>query len=103
MPLPFYFCLHAAEDLAGRFGVGQGRRERRSRGLTGIAVLQHHADGLFVLIGRGRQFGQIKLGKVPFVSAVQIEASGEDGLAVQEIIEAAIESWETNSVVTVNG
>ena len=29
----------------------------------------------------------------------QIEASGEDGLAVQEIIEAAIRSWETNSVV----
>ena len=31
----------------------------------------------------------------------QIEASGRDGLAVQEIIEAAIQSWETNSVVEV--
>ena len=29
----------------------------------------------------------------------QIEASGEDGLAVQEIIEAAIQSWEGNCVV----
>jgi predicted dehydrogenase len=29
----------------------------------------------------------------------EIEASGEDGLAVQEIIEAAIQSWETHSVV----
>jgi len=29
----------------------------------------------------------------------QIEASGEDGLAVQEIIEAAIRSWEGNCVV----
>ncbi len=33
----------------------------------------------------------------------EIEASGEDGLAVQEIIEAAIQSWETNSVVDVRG
>ncbi|HLV81927.1 MAG TPA: Gfo/Idh/MocA family oxidoreductase [Chthonomonadaceae bacterium] len=31
----------------------------------------------------------------------QIEASGEDGLAVQEIIEAAIASWENNCVVDV--
>ena len=31
----------------------------------------------------------------------QIEASGQDGLAVQEIIEAAIQSWETDSVVSV--
>lgn len=31
----------------------------------------------------------------------QIEASGEDGLAVQEIIEAAIASWEGNCVVDV--
>jgi predicted dehydrogenase len=30
-----------------------------------------------------------------------IEASGEEGLAVQEIIEAAIESWEGNCVVDV--
>ncbi|MDE2127631.1 MAG: Gfo/Idh/MocA family oxidoreductase [Armatimonadetes bacterium] len=29
----------------------------------------------------------------------QIEASGRDGLAVQEIIEAAIESWQNNCVV----
>ena len=35
------------------------------------------------------------------VSADKIEASGEDGLAVQEIIEAAIQSWETNSVVDI--
>lgn len=33
----------------------------------------------------------------------QIEASGEDGLAVQEIIEAAIKSWEGNCVVDVTG
>jgi predicted dehydrogenase len=32
----------------------------------------------------------------------QIEASGADGLAVQEIIEAAIASWEGNCVVDVN-
>jgi predicted dehydrogenase len=32
----------------------------------------------------------------------EIEASGEDGLAVQEIIEAAIRSWEENCVVTLN-
>jgi len=31
----------------------------------------------------------------------QLEASGRDGLAVQEIIEAAIKSWETESVVEV--
>ncbi len=31
----------------------------------------------------------------------QIEANGEEALAVQEIIEAAIESWETDSVVDV--
>jgi predicted dehydrogenase len=31
----------------------------------------------------------------------QIDASGEDGLAVQEIIEAAIQSWEGNCVVNV--
>ena len=31
----------------------------------------------------------------------QIEASGEDGLAVQEIIEAAIQSWEEERVVDV--
>ncbi|HEV2471748.1 MAG TPA: Gfo/Idh/MocA family oxidoreductase, partial [Chthonomonadales bacterium] len=29
----------------------------------------------------------------------QIEASGRDGLAAQEIIDAAIRSWETNSVI----
>jgi predicted dehydrogenase len=29
----------------------------------------------------------------------EIEASGEDGLAVQEIIEGAIESWQNNTVV----
>ncbi len=33
----------------------------------------------------------------------RIEASGADGLAVQEIIEAAIRSWETGTVVDVNG
>jgi predicted dehydrogenase len=33
----------------------------------------------------------------------EVDASGEDGLAVQEIIEAAIQSWETNSVVEVSG
>ncbi|MCC6445923.1 MAG: Gfo/Idh/MocA family oxidoreductase [Armatimonadetes bacterium] len=33
------------------------------------------------------------------VSRAEIEASGEDGLAVQEIIEAAIRSWEENCVV----
>ena len=32
----------------------------------------------------------------------QIEASGQDGLAVQEIIEAAIQSWQTDSVVELN-
>lgn len=32
----------------------------------------------------------------------EIEASGADGLAVQEIIEAAKQSWETNSVVEVS-
>jgi len=31
----------------------------------------------------------------------EIEGSGEDGLAVQEIIEAAIRSWETESVVEI--
>ena len=31
----------------------------------------------------------------------EIEASGHDGLAVQEIIEAAIRSYETGTVVTV--
>ena len=31
----------------------------------------------------------------------RIEASGKDGLAVQEIIEAAIQSWETGTVVEV--
>src|SRR5205823_6497653 len=31
----------------------------------------------------------------------QIEASGEDGLAVQEIIEAAIQSWECGTVVDI--
>jgi predicted dehydrogenase len=31
----------------------------------------------------------------------EIEASGADGLAVQEIIEAAIESWEGGGVVDV--
>jgi predicted dehydrogenase len=30
----------------------------------------------------------------------EIDASGEDGLAVQRIIEAAIESWDTGQVVT---
>lgn len=33
----------------------------------------------------------------------EIEASGEDGLAVQEIIEAAITSWQENRVVDVAG
>ena len=33
----------------------------------------------------------------------EIEASGEDGLAVQEIIEAAKTSWEENRVVDVEG
>jgi len=33
----------------------------------------------------------------------EIEASGEDGLAVQEIIEAAKISWEENRVVDVAG
>jgi predicted dehydrogenase len=33
----------------------------------------------------------------------EIEASGEDGLAVQEIIEAAIRSWETSSVIDLPG
>jgi predicted dehydrogenase len=33
----------------------------------------------------------------------EIEASGEDGLAVQEIIEAAIASWQENRVVEVAG
>lgn len=31
----------------------------------------------------------------------KLEASGRDGLAVQEIIEAAIESWETETVVDI--
>jgi hypothetical protein len=35
------------------------------------------------------------------VSREQIEASGEDGLAVQEIIEGAIASWEGNCVVDI--
>jgi predicted dehydrogenase len=33
----------------------------------------------------------------------EIDASGQDGLAVQEIIEAAIRSWQENSVVEVAG
>jgi predicted dehydrogenase len=33
----------------------------------------------------------------------EIDASGADGLAVQEIIEAAIQSWQENSVVEVAG
>lgn len=43
----------------------------------------------------GRWIEQIKAG----VPREQIEASGADGLAVQEIIEAAIRSWEGNCVV----
>jgi UDP-N-acetylglucosamine 3-dehydrogenase len=35
------------------------------------------------------------------VPRTQIDASGEDGLAVQEIIEAAIQSWEEERVVDV--
>ena len=35
------------------------------------------------------------------VPRAQIEGSGADGLAVQEIIEAAIQSWEENRVVDV--
>lgn len=40
---------------------------------------------------------QLSAGAAP----ADIEASGADGLAVQEIIEAAIQSWETSSVVAV--
>ncbi|CCW35561.1 predicted dehydrogenase [Chthonomonas calidirosea] len=45
----------------------------------------------------GRWIEQVNAG----VPRDQIEASGEDGLAVQEIIEAAIQSWENNCVVDV--
>ena len=45
----------------------------------------------------GRWLEQVTSG----VPREEIEASGEDGLAVQEIIEAAIRSWEGNCVVEV--
>ena len=46
-----------------------------------------------------RWIEQVKAG----VPREEIEASGEDGLAVQEIIEAAKTSWEENRVVDVAG